>query len=849
MRTSLELIEQIEKYLGGTMNSAEKSAFEAELSRSNELQEMLEVQQMIQQAVARKALKSQITNYAPRTGGAGSGGKFYWAFGLGILILGSILMFTNRETLNPGSSEEVLQTAKKETSIQKQNRPASQPSTSVNEGKSNLSPKYSFNARAAKKPIVEQYGKKEVGGLKTWITPQRQRFIIQSGRSNTLECKHGTLIIIPSGSIVHKDGTSVSGDYEIEVVEALNMDQMIGYNLTTMSNGKALSSGGMVYVMPKKGEEELAINKNNPIHIEVPTDTYSSEMVAWKGEITEEGTMNWVNPVPLQKFLVPVDLSTLDFVPGTFRETFKSQLPFEQYTVSSPELEDSFYYALAAHVAMQESELPIIVPSKSKSKDGLLNVHGNNNTGTRFSLQVDGLPKNMNTSTDVEIRYGKGSIVRTKLDAKGQASFFAQVDGRLSATVKVIPKNCDPIVVTDTEFFLDKITFLPVEPVNCVTNENPDISTCYINPSSIQALKTKKFERTLIATKEFEERLRILHTIKNAEELLGLYVQHIEKDLFVIDGMVAARLEGKEKDVFESFAKQGLTNVDLNNVVVKDLMAYYNSKRTEYREEAQNAQALLDEQTKGQLNVLASQLDALSASYYNQGSDSTRATNGILASLSNAFTPSVAVQNSYKVSWNATGWVNIDEYLHALSKGELIVQVLVDGEKDGQKVYQCINSLKTIVPLNDGENGYEAHYPSAENPLSKKFEETYCLALAFGPNGEVFYAENVFSPFANEQIHLKWEAVTEEELLVRLKQLSPDNNVLINSMDEERERINKARSFQEKRDAVLAERQKILDKLAQKQQFLDNLVKAIDPCQSGQVEKDIPPMESQTIAF
>ena len=39
------------------------------------------------------------------------------------------------------------------------------------------------------------------------------------------------------------------------------------------------------------------------------------------------------------------------------------------------------------------------------------------------------------------------------------------------------------------------------------------------------------------------------------------------------------------------------------------------------------------------------------------------------------FSPSVsnvAAMQSYKVGWNNTGWMNIDAYLHMLSKGEKV---------------------------------------------------------------------------------------------------------------------------------------------------------------------------------
>lgn len=99
-----------------------------------------------------------------------------------------------------------------------------------------------------------------------------------------------------------------------------------------------------------------------------------------------------------------------------------------------------------------------------------------------------------------------------------------------------------------------------------------------INPATIKTIKTKKFEGTLIATKEFEERLELIHqTCDNS--ILELYINNLDKNLWEIDEMVVQKLTDNPKLVkeFQAFANQKLTNVK-DSPSGKKLARYYKKK-------------------------------------------------------------------------------------------------------------------------------------------------------------------------------------------------------------------------------------------------------------------------------
>lgn len=131
-----------------------------------------------------------------------------------------------------------------------------------------------------------------------------------------------------------------------------------------------------------------------------------------------------------------------------------------------------------------------------------------------------------------------------------------------------------------------------------------------VNPSSIETIKSKEFNNTLIATKEFEERLNFIH--KTCENyILDLYINNLDKDLWEVDSLVVenynffniSNTDNKFKmwDVikyendsvvfdtfgyknswliynFINFKNQRLTNVQHKNPYIDQLREFYNKQ-------------------------------------------------------------------------------------------------------------------------------------------------------------------------------------------------------------------------------------------------------------------------------
>ena len=839
MRAQLEIIEKIDAYILGELSPSDAQAFAFEIQQSAELQEIYATQKLIQQAILRKAILFQVQQFAPTISPATTfWTKFKWPIILSSILiallgLAAIKYFSQDSSEKIGSTENNLQSV---VPTPKNNPEVFADSIECLDA-TTISP---FKPITPSSTTTIAKTNNRLDGLKTWINPEIQTFSIDPKRSNTLECIEGTLIIVPANAIVDKNGNKVKESVQLEVVEALTIDKMIAYNLTTTSGNQSLTSGGMLYIQPYSNGEKVSFAKDTPCHIEVPTDDFNGEMKAWKGKVTAAGNIEWENPVEIKNYLIPVDFSTLDFVPAGFRPHFQSQLPFENYPKSTVALEDSFYYSLSGVVDNKShetdkvvAEIPIAIKSKANnelkipSETGGLKIIDFNN----FDYQ----------NNKVQFVSKKESQFIT-INERGFGQFESKSDKPMTGNISLKTKNCDSLIIPNVTLQKYKVATISTTDGECIQRKKVEQAICYINPASVKALRQAKFRNTFIATPEFEERLQLLHTIKNAESLLALYVQHIDKNMWEVDSMVAMKVTGQKKIIFKELASQKLTNVDLKNANLDAIQEYYNSTRKQFQADARSAQEKLNQTSKAELDRLANELTQLQTRYFANYQQSLP--DGAMP-ISKSILPknftikppkkNVAQQTSYKIPWNGEGWMNIDNYIHILSKGEKVIPVIVNTIDNELRIYQCINSLKTVIGLNKVDDNYAGHYPSAKNPENIRFNSTYCVGIQrIGSN--IQYAASIFNANTAKSINLEWEKVSDEELLENLKALSPYNNELAQSIIDKQKAVATAKEFQTKQAIILEKRNEVLQKQLKHEQFVQGLIDFIDPCMEKNVD-------------
>lgn len=874
MRADLQTLERIEAYLNGFMTSPEKEQFETELNNSNDLQTLLENQKLIQQAVARKAIMAQVHQFAPATISSISfWTKFKWPIILSSLLLVALVGFsfvdmsqTEKENNREVEKHEVVEL---ENGKQEKKEEQAIPEQSVSTISSDsvcetAEARQNINSIQVEPPVVHSIDKgvfqgiglsfnekeiihsNDVGGLKTWITPKKQIFTINPNQSNTIECENGTVIIVPKNAFCTKNGDNITNSVDLEIVEALTMADMIAYNLTTMNDDKALKSGGMLYIQPLVNGEKVSIKSDRPMHIEVPTNKVVPDMVAWKGEVNAKGDINWVEPKNLEKFLVPVAFNTLDLKPNGFSNAVEAGLPFKTYTKSSPQLIDSLYYSLSG-LTSQVSEVGNDFSGKGKFMPVKVNTQLNNPSNFKPRRGDGSFRRDFITVMKV-INISAQDLAQSTIEVQGNkegdfCEFYIQ-DNSIYIYKKASKNGLHSISIqtkcSEKEVFTNiPITISGRHRSGEIEYAGPSCKACFLDPIGIKTVISNPFENTFISTKEFETRLKELHTIPEAQKYYNLYITNLTKNLYEVDQIVADQLSDDKKSIFQTFADQKLTNVDNDNINQDAIKAYYNASRAMYQKEVQRTNEAYRTANEKDLKELQSKLQNVETNYADEKAvlaSNTSQKSFSFPSISLGFNknisiPKLGVSNSesYKVAWNSTGWMNIDCYLHLLGKNDVIVAINPQEKDSDVKVYQCINVLKTVIPLAEVEGKMEAHFPEKGKEGSMEMKDTYCVGI-HKEKEQLYYSEKQYNPYSENEIQLNWNPVTERELYNKLVQLSPINDVLAKSLKEEIHKITLEQEYRNEKKQLETEIQNLQNRIAKENAFIQSLIDKINPC-------------------
>ena len=104
-----------------------------------------------------------------------------------------------------------------------------------------------------------------------------------------------------------------------------------------------------------------------------------------------------------------------------------------------------------------------------------------------------------------------------------------------------------------------------------------------IDPANIKAIWNKQFSNTIIATKEFEERLRYMHSLCQPD-YLEVYLRSLNKPLYKTDQLIADNSSGEIKNKFLEFASRKDGIVMVTDALQTKLSNYFQQKTKAYRE-------------------------------------------------------------------------------------------------------------------------------------------------------------------------------------------------------------------------------------------------------------------------
>ena len=476
---------------------------------------------------------------------------------------------------------------------------------------------------------------------------QSQYFEFDSRKDNIVEGGNGTIIVCPKGCFKDSKGGIVAGNVKVELAEALSLDEMILSNLTTNSNGNPLETGGMVYFNATLNGGQLSINKDNPVHFEVPARHKKQGMSAYKGVRDEAGNMNWINPCPIvENYLVPVDLNLLDFMPDGFQAAVEKGMPYRNYQTATKELTDSLYYSLSVSNGNELSKgfvnSKLNEPYYNKNKKIFNGIYADKS----YQISVDSLP------------IGQDSFTGPKTD-------------------------------------------------------------CGIDPAIIKLIKSAKYQNTLISTREFETRLKVIFKTCN-NSVLAIYTKNTDRNLYKLDSLAELALKGSPfSSTFHSFYLQKLTRVEGSDKYAALLKDYYES----------------------QLTIIKSGLQKAKADLVLQLNKKNREAEGVVSGYRKLLWGREKYRmETYGFNWTETGWVNVDTGTIPKTWGPQKLEITIQNVSQFDRIYTYVvyTSIRSLYRLNtDNNQVFYVGNNEDKKMLMPKHQMAYGIAVAY--KGEALY--------------------------------------------------------------------------------------------------------------
>jgi len=710
MRKELEELALIDAYINNELDDNKLEKIEKLIQEDGEFATKVENQKLIVKTIKRAEYKKEIKKNK-------KGGKngYFLGGSLVVLAIGILSYFvisnkTNETELLPQKIDKKEVVSKPLTIFENNISSDSENLVSKRE------PIYPSNSKSTSQDKKEN---KKNNELKTWIKPEIQAFQLDASKGGIIEGKNGMVISIPSNSLVDKNGNAATGPIDVELIEALDLDKMVMYNLTTMSGKRNLKSGGMFSIKAFQGKKEVKLKDGKEMMISVPTDEIDPEMQLFIGKI-ENGKMDWIDPKPMKKYLIPVDQKTLNFLPKKYEDAFKTKgtiltkKPFKKITA------DSVYYTLD-----RKSE-------KMKSVEIFEEIEG-------FNLMT----------------FGNRSERRKRIEAP---SFS--------------PKKIDTL---------------------CLDEEPIYDFDCGINSSSIQTILQVDLKNTYLATKEFEKRLNGLHSASNGEDILQIYINGLNDDLWKSDKKVSEQIDQSQRELFVAFYKEQLTNTKFSVSHKKNWDEYF-TEQNKINEEKQKV--LLDIYSNLKTEKIKSIREEYLKEVVEKGVVYQRKSSDV--NSKNAFQPLSSSGNNYVFGWASFGWTNIDAYLKTIKKNSKNVAIEVAKIREStQEVYQYLNTINTLTPLNKVEGDFVARFPK----FSKEMTKTYAMSLA--KKGETFYWDfKVYNPYKTNKISLTPSQIPINDIRSTLRSYGIQQDV-VQRIKKEEKLIVKRIKDEEKRKAEL----------------------------------------------
>jgi len=273
---------------------------------------------------------------------------------------------------------------------------------------------------------------------------------------------------------------------------------------------------------------------------------------------------------------------------------------------------------------------------------------------------------------------------------------------------------------------------------------------CGIDPAIIQAIRSEEFQKTFIATREFEKRLQTIFSTCR-DDIIEIYIKNTDKNLWESDSLAAVALQGDAlRREFLRFHQWKQTNVDGAGKYGALLRQYYEQRLSAVKSSLEVARdkAIRAHREKNEKAV------------------KTLETYKELLRKREAYR-----METYGFIWSETGWINIDRGIAPknFEWGKLEVAVQNGKAFDRVHTYVVYQSIRSLYRLNTMEQ--EVFFTGEQTDrgmwMPKKQPAT-CIVIAY-KDEEPYWAVNEFITGPGERLALTLSPTKYEDLNVALR--------------------------------------------------------------------------------
>ncbi len=136
---------------------------------------------------------------------------------------------------------------------------------------------------------------KDFNALRERLSANTQQvFKINPGQEQTITAAKGTLVILPANAFVFEDGTVPTGELDLSVQEAYDPSDFVLHNLSTLSDGHILQTGGMVNITASSGGRPLQLADATALTVSIPNGgNFDPSMELFYAQPVANGGVDW----------------------------------------------------------------------------------------------------------------------------------------------------------------------------------------------------------------------------------------------------------------------------------------------------------------------------------------------------------------------------------------------------------------------------------------------------------------------------------------------------------------------------------------------------------------------------